>query len=261
MGDEADYLDDTGEYLAHQDYLYRNRNSSRSNKSMNETYDVTQLNESAYNILKNGAVAYTVSVDEDNNLSCTCPGFKYRGICKHAQMVKDKFHIGDPKVKRIPRAEINKIRKELAPLLSHHSETWEIVGSYRRGKPDSKDIDIIILIPEVDKWDEMCDMVEGLPGWVRTLRGDQIIRGTYKGYPLDINRVQMQSEWTPQLLYRTGSAQHNIKMRAIAKKNGCILNEHGLYKIGMDLMISKPEWSEQDYFIALGLDYLSPEDR
>ena len=59
-----------------------------------------------------------------------------------------------------------------------------------------------------------------------------------------------------EVLYATGSARHNIKMRGIAKRLGMKLTRHGLER-GDELVSA----DEAGIFAAIGMDYVRPEDR
>ena len=64
------------------------------------------------------------------------------------------------------------------------------------------------------------------------------------------------------LLTTTGSKTFNIKIRALAKKNGVILNQYGIYRLGKDnkkLLI--PVRSEKDFFTILKIPYIPPNQR
>ena len=67
------------------------------------------------------------------------------------------------------------------------------------------------------------------------------------------------STWGILLLIRTGSSEHNIKLCNLAIRKGYrlaysqgLLNEEG------EVIASR---TEREVFQALGLDYVSPEDR
>ena len=134
--------------------------------------------------------------------------------------------------------------------------TWEIVGSYRRGVKDFKDIDILV---ETDKssFKDIEKILQEDPEYKRTMAGPDIIRGTYHGYDFDVSRVE-PGEWGSYLLYRTGSADFNIKLRGWLKAKGMKLNEHGVFDKEGNLLANK---TEKDMFDAMGLPYIKPEER
>ena len=226
-------------------------------------FKINRVDNYTYQIVKDGLVSYIVKRGDDNKLSCSCPGFKYRSECKHVRAVSEEYPNDsiDSENKTHPRSIVEKIIPYLSKSLNFWSKKWEIVGSYRRGCPNIKDIDLIVYQPDILSWDLLIDEIENCFSYRRVVRGDSIARGYFQGILIDINRVQLKSEWASQLLYRTGSAAHNIKMRSIAKQKGLLLNEHGLYRVEDGSQISEDTWNEKSYFDYLGIKYLNPEDR
>ena len=66
-----------------------------------------------------------------------------------------------------------------------------------------------------------------------------------------------EEEWGSGLLYFTGSKEFNVSMRAIAKKRGYVLNQHGLFKKDRRL----PLYREEQFMEFLDIDYVNPENR
>ena len=74
---------------------------------------------------------------------------------------------------------------------------------------------------------------------------------------IDIRYIPYDSYYSA-LLYFTGSAELNKKMRIIAKNKGYKLSEYGLFKDdGTKLDIK----SEEDMFKKLNMDYIEPKFR
>lgn len=180
---------------------------------------------------------------------CDCPAAKYRGTCKHLQAISDLLP------QRHPREKITAMEPRLHEILDGLGE-WEIVGSYRRGKPDFKDVDILITC-DAGTFGKIPGILAEDPSYVQVMAGPDIVRGKYEGYDLDINRVNKE-EYAAQLLYRTGPKELNIKMRALAKSKGWRLSERGLLD-GEGNIIARD--TEESIFKALGLPYMSPEQR
>jgi len=65
-----------------------------------------------------------------------------------------------------------------------------------------------------------------------------------KYYKIDMFRTSVADKWA-MLLYSTGPKSHNIKMRAIAKKKGFLLNQQGLYTRDKKKKLSKNAKSEK----------------
>jgi DNA polymerase/3'-5' exonuclease PolX len=166
---------------------------------------------------------------------------------------------------RIPRYEMDLIRQRLGEIVSAYNPNlqWVIAGSYRRGEPDSGDIDVLIrgdpgvsLADIVDRLKAAGiiagDLAQGRAKYMGILRLPQ-----YNAHRIDLQFIPPQN-WPYGLLYFTGSAAFNILMRQRAEQLGLRLNEYGLYN---NEGVSVPAQTEHDVFAALGVQYLPPEER
>jgi DNA polymerase/3'-5' exonuclease PolX len=197
-------------------------------------------------------------------------GLKYYGIVQ-----------GD-----IPRKEVATTEKYLRKEAHKIDPELEIMicGSYRRGKPTSGDIDIMLYHPKVKYTKDIRNpQAHGLQAYLEVLVDNLTEQGflvdhltnknykmkymgfsKYNDYPvrrIDIRFIPYKSIYTA-MLYFTGPFELNEAMRLAAKKRGMILNEYGLYKIDDDgnktlIKIN----SEEDVFHKLGMKYLTPEQR
>ena len=195
---------------------------------------------------------------------------KYKSIeelYRNTHELNDKQKIGlkfyeDSKL-RIPRKEILKFEKKVKNILKNFKNSninAEIVGSFRRGKPDSGDIDVIFSSDNQNDFDRLIS--EFNIEYFLT-KGKKKVMCFYK-----INDVMRRidflytpiSEYPFALLYFTGSKLLNIKMRKIAKNDKELsLNEKGFFK--GTKMIDDNFNSEEDIFDYLGMKYLKPLDR
>jgi len=136
-----------------------------------------------------------------------------------------------------------------------------IVGSFRRGKDFSRDIDVQVVGDER----QFTTFKEKLTAAV-----DKIIiyaDGTTKCSALvALGQVVIKvdaflsskDEAVPMLLYSTGSKEFNQRMRARAKSMGFLLNQHGLFK-GTKKITGLA--NERAYFTMLEMPYQAPESR
>jgi DNA polymerase/3'-5' exonuclease PolX len=188
----------------------------------------------------------------------------------------------------IPRKEIDEIKKIIGRVIKGLNKEYsddekyifEICGSYRREKPTSGDIDV--LISKLDIKDTTKDDINHLEKIVKELKSeiksnnekpllvdditDKNYETKYMGFAklkdnpvrrIDIRFVSYDSFYSA-LLYFTGSAELNKQMRLIAKDKNLKLSEYGLFKTdGTKLKIK----SEEDFFKKLGLEYIEPKDR
>lgn len=176
--------------------------------------------------------------------------------------------------KRIPYVEIEDHDKYLHKIILENKkvECINIVGSYRRKKESSGDIDLLIKIKNKD------DYIGILKEIVEKLKKDKYIleilackdkkfMGIVKLKESGIiaRRLDMlityPEEYACALLYFTGSKEHNIKVRNKALKMGYTLNEHRMEKIKPDVKDIPYFNCEKDIFDFLEMEYIEPHLR
>lgn len=175
---------------------------------------------------------------------------KYRDLLNADTQYAIKYN----PMKKIPHTTIKKI----APMLTKFPNSI-IVGGFRRKKPFSKDIDIMIVsknknildsyVTHLKKHFKTIVYIKGVDKISLFIKVKQYIK-------LDVFRTIPASKYA-MLLYSTGSKFFNIKMRAAAKKQGYLLNQNGLFKDGKKINIK----SEKGFFTKLGIVYVEPEKR
>jgi DNA polymerase beta len=185
----------------------------------------------------------------------------------------------------IPRKEITNIYKIFTDVIKKLNKNldenkkyiFEICGSYRREKPTSGDIDILIskkgkLDDKINYLEEIINLLkeplkknDNKPLLIDALT-DKNIHTKYMGFSkyldnpnrrIDIRFVPFECYFSA-LAYFTGSADLNKKMRLIAKNKKLKLSEYGLFtKEGEKL----PIHSEQDIYDILGIEFIEPKYR
>lgn len=84
---------------------------------------------------------------------------------------------------------------------------------------------------------------------------------TYVYVKMDIF-ISKKDEFVFALLFATGSGFFNIRMRAVAKRKGYLLNNHGLFKKNNGNILEKlPINTEKAIFEILNISYKEPKDR
>jgi DNA polymerase (family X) len=131
----------------------------------------------------------------------------------------------------------------------------EVCGSIRRRKEIVRDIDILVGGGDPQS---ITSFFSSLPEVVEVLvSGETKTSCRLKsGIEADL-RVVSSEEFPYALMYFTGSKEHNVKLRGIAKKKGFKLNEYGLFD-GEKLITLK---SEDEIYRMLGLANVVPELR
>lgn len=119
-------------------------------------------------------------------------------------------------------------------LLSEGLE-YHICGSIRRGEEQVRDIDILVIDPSMH---------------------GTLSNSKYRGMLLNIYYVRKDCEGAG-LLFLTGSADFNIRLRRRAKGMGMKLNRYGLWR-GDKLVASK---TEKEIFTALDMEFIAPAER
>lgn len=163
---------------------------------------------------------------------------------------------------RIPRYQIDSFNDYIKRTFP--DITYEICGSYRRGQPDSGDIDMIILSKKdtdfegfIYKLTKANIVVDTIRHGEQTFGGIVQLEGKYR--QLDIKIFEPKS-YPFAVLHYTGSDSHNIKLRNIAIDMKYKLNEYGLQNLETTEFV-KGIKSEKDIFEALHIAYVPPNER
>ena len=192
--------------------------------------------------------------------------------------------------KRIPRKEIEQMDNIITKVLKtmkNKDIISKVCGSYRRGNKDSGDIDILLWHPLFKDYDSLSCLnnnnnillklvkVLSSVGFLYdhiTVDGNTKYMGICKVKSNPYRRIDIRfipyNSLASALLYFTGSANLNKKMRMEAQTKGYKLNEYGLYKGYFDKKQNKEIFdekfdtpTEESIFKLLDMTYLKPTDR
>lgn len=194
-------------------------------------------------------------------------------------------HYGDIN-SRIPREEVAEIEEYVrsVALSIQKGLIVMVCGSYRRGKPNCGDVDILITHPDGHSHKNLFKLILNHLRETGFLTDDlvtQEVSGNQQKYlgvckipgekrkhrRLDLIVVPY-AEFAPAKMYFTGSAHFNRSMRLLATKKGMSLSEHGLRagvvrqgreKLTDGCLLDTP--TEESIFAHLGLEYRSPQER
>lgn len=138
-------------------------------------------------------------------------------------------------------------------------EQLELAGSYRRGKETIGDLDALVVSSDVKavmdhfgKFPELKDVIA---------RGDtKMSIRTRAGLQVDLRVVPAES-FGAALQYFTGSKEHNVIMRGMAKQRGLKINEYGVFRVqdGKETYIAGR--TEAEVYATLDLPLFPPEIR
>ena len=197
---------------------------------------------------------------------------------ENKQLLNDVQQVGlkyyEDILEKIPRAEIDdyKVAFDEAMIEANvPGSKYEIVGSYRRGRQTSGDIDVIITNESDDKilFDKFIDVLKEKGILVEILTRGKTKSLTIAKLPNKIARridflYTSPEEYPFAVLYFTGSKIFNTVMRQRALKMGYTLNEHGISTMKKGVKgekISEVFPDEKSIFDFLNMQYKKPAER
>jgi DNA polymerase (family X) len=135
-----------------------------------------------------------------------------------------------------------------------------LAGSLRRKKETVGDIDIIVTA-ERKKWKSIITRFVQLPQVGRVhasgeTRASVLLKENYMQVDL---RIVHEDEYGAALFYFTGSKEHNIKLRQMAKEKGWKLNEYGVFDIKTGNRLAGK--TEEEIYRLFGFNFIPPEKR
>lgn len=148
---------------------------------------------------------------------------------------------------------VNDIEKRLEKL--PYVDAAIVAGSFRRRKETIGDADILVISKQPEK---VMDYFVKMPEVARIYgKGDTKSMVILKnGLDVDLRVVPAKS-YGAALNYFTGSKDHNVRLRQIAKDKGMKLSEYGIFK-GQKFIAGK---TEEEVYRTLGMKYIEPEMR
>ncbi|XP_018326619.1 DNA polymerase beta [Agrilus planipennis] len=205
---------------------------------------------------------------------------KHKDKLNHHQLIGLKYF--EDFEKKIPRKEIEEMEKIIKEEVHKLDGDYKITicGSYRRGKLEISDIDILVTHPKYSSSDHehhkkntyLENIVECLKKYgliTETISlGESKFMGACKlkedtpTRRIDI-RFMPCDQYYCGILYFTGSNLFNQEMRAHAHEEGFLLNEYALKPLGSTGTPGEPVeiHSEKDIFEAINYPYKKPEER
>ena len=158
-------------------------------------------------------------------------------------------------------------------MKNNHNIKIYNAGSYRAGKSESGDLDIILTYPSSDNIDH--NQIK--KDFIKVLIDKKIIKDTLsEGIEKSIFIVKLpkyphhrkmdiafiEETYLPwYLLYFGSSREFSKKIRGIASKLGYKLNEKGLFYKNNGKRVDFNPMDEKEIFDYLGIEYVPPEKR
>lgn len=158
---------------------------------------------------------------------------------------------------RMTRAEAEALANKVSDMLEPYADFVEVCGSYRRGREDPGDLDVVVILKEGITLPEIVAELEGNYEKYNWL-GEKKTQLVIDGVKVDI-KVSTPTGIGAALLYFTGPSGYNIGMRSAAKRKGFKLNEYGLFDRDTNEYLGGA--TEEEIYDLLGRTYKPPEMR
>jgi DNA polymerase (family 10) len=180
---------------------------------------------------------------------------------KTEQIILQGMSVAEQASVRMYWAEADQIVQELREHLAgcRGIDKIEFTGSYRRGKETVGDLDILITAddpnPAMDCLGKYAPVAQVLA------RGEtKMSVRTGNGLQIDLRVVPPES-FGAALQYFTGSKEHNVILRGMAKDQGLKINEWGVFRVQGDKETRIAGATEQEVYGTLDLPVFPPELR
>jgi len=176
---------------------------------------------------------------------------------------------------RIPYAEIVEHEVFLKDVLKEADPSGEltIAGSYRRQKPDSGDIDLLVkgktrktyerfIQLLTDKGYLVCQLAKGNKKYMGVGNLASLTKYPKNRQNRRIDIMYTTAEEYPfAIFYFTGSSEYNQRVRKDILDRGLTINEYSLKDSETKTKVDHTFRTERDIYEYLGYEYVEPEDR
>ncbi|MFZ3576359.1 DNA polymerase/3'-5' exonuclease PolX [Virgibacillus sp. DJP39] len=180
---------------------------------------------------------------------------------KTAEKILQALEHAGSRPERLPIAMIIPVAERIEAFLSTIEEihTFSRAGSLRRMRETVKDIDFIISSAQPAVVRDALLQMDTIKEVIA--KGDTKVSVTLDDvYDINVDfRIVDPKEFTTTLHHFTGSKEHNVAMRQLAKSRDEKINEYGITRIESDEIITFE--NETQFFNHFGLPYIPPEVR
>lgn len=203
-------------------------------------------------------------IDSIDALKLACEEGKVQSLPGFAKKTEEKILLEIVNLQSKPERTAVWQIEPIVDLIEHKLasialiDKFSVAGSYRRVKEASKDIDFIIATSSPQKVRE--ELLKILPVQKIIAAGDTKVSVTLDvevEIDVDFRLVELK-QFASALNHFTGSKDHNIKMRQIAKDQGKKISEYGV-----ELADGSVEHfnSEEDFYAYFDLPFIPPTVR
>lgn len=180
---------------------------------------------------------------------------------KTVESILAGIEIADAANKRVYWAKADETAREILDHMQSCGEIRkiELAGSYRRRRETVGDLDILVVSENAEAVMDhfgAYHLVESVIG-----RGDtKMSVRIEESLQVDLRVVPAES-FGAALQYFTGSKDHNVVLRGLAKQKGLKVNEYGVFKMDGDKETYVAGATEEEVYAAMELPVFPPELR
>lgn len=206
-----------------------------------------------------------LGVIDMETLKTACEENKVQALAGFGKKTEEKIleaiaQVGS-RPERLPIAMVLPIAGEIEEKLSNIAEVirFSRAGSLRRVRETVKDLDFIIATTEPAAVRERLLQFDNMIEVIASGDTKVSVRLQYE-YDISIDfRLVKPEEFITTLHHFTGSKDHNVRMRQIAKDNGEKISEYGVENLETGEV--KTFETEEAFFAHFGLPFIPPEVR
>lgn len=206
-----------------------------------------------------------LGVTDRESLKEACENHQVQGLAGFGAKTEEKILIGLEELGQQPERfaydDVRNLKKTIENYLSSITEIkrFSIAGSMRRMRETIKDLDFIIA---TDQPRRVKEQLLAIPNQVEIIaQGDTKVSVVIQDkYQVGVDfRLVDESAFITTLHHFTGSKNHNVKMRQVAKLRGEKINEYGVEVIDTGEILTFD--SEKAFFEHFDLTEIPPEVR
>lgn len=205
-----------------------------------------------------------LNIVDAESLKIACETGKVRELAGFAAKTEEKIlkelETFGTRAERLPIWQLEPVVLEINELLASlpEVEKFSVAGSFRRVAETSKDVDFIVATEQIEVVREA--ILTRLAILETVAAGDtkvSVILDREEPVSVDFRMVKM-AEYATALHHFTGSKDHNVRMRQLAKSMGKKISEYGVEQ--QDGTIQTFE-SEEQFFAHFDLPFIPPSVR
>ncbi|ATP41367.1 DNA polymerase/3'-5' exonuclease PolX [Solibacillus sp. R5-41] len=205
-----------------------------------------------------------LNISDAETLKAACEAGKVRELAGFAakteeKIIKELENFGS-RAERLPIWQLEPVVVEINELLASlpEVEKYSVAGSFRRVAETSKDVDFIVATEAHDLVREA--ILSKLAILETVAAGDTKISVILdRDEPVSVDfRLVKRSEYATALHHFTGSKDHNVRMRQLAKSKGKKISEYGVEQEDGSVVTFE---TEEQFFAHFNLPFIPPTVR